>query len=161
MVFNGHQAMQLSDPWSTKEVSHIIAPTYCLGKVYGLNQRMENQGRTQCCELRRSCWASNSGQGGHRSQDRVQSCTEKELHRSAHGDTRFFSWVMMSICMWRSYLRPRKKTSEWIKGEKPQSLNKSGNCSCVCVRTAWWEHNSQGIKYSEPSIASVMGQKQP
>lgn len=61
-----------------------------------------------------------SGQGGHRSQDRGQSCTEKALHRSAHGDIRFFSWVMMSICMWRSYLGPRKKHQNGSKGKIPK-----------------------------------------
>lgn len=122
--------MQVSNPWSKNEVSSIIAPAYCLGKVYRIKQRKEEPRQNLVVQVEIKLKV-HRGQYGHRTQRMEKRTAQRKSFVDLYMVTFFFfTWVndQHSMCMW-SYLRPRgEKTSERVKGENPQSLYRIGNC---------------------------------
>lgn len=113
-----NQGVWVSGPWSTNKVNPVMAPVYFLEKVYRLKQRKENKGRMQWSELRRWKLGTHWGQDGHRSQGRPWI---KELHKESvpkicTGGRYSFTWVMISVCMWRNYPRSKKTHQKGSKG---------------------------------------------
>lgn len=110
------------DLWSANEASPTTAPSL---------QAEAKEGATR---ENTAAWVEMLGVHldkvamGHRAEDRLKSRTEEKLRRPAHQDACVFSWVTVSIHMWRNYPRLRTKDTRKDQRGKSPKLKQTRNC---------------------------------